>query len=377
MKKVFYLSFYYKNESDTTLRTYSLAGASKADYICQCLLDDGYEVEIISPCVATEGKFLPSETVVYPNRLKLRLFASLRAKTKVGRAFRRIFTQCSVFTYLIRHLKQHETLIVYHSLYYCGIVRLVKWITKCNLVLEVEEIYSDVMENGQKKRAKEISFFKCADSYIFPTELLADSINDSTKKQVIVHGIYNCSTIHQGEKTDGFIHCVYAGTLDPRKGGAMAAVAVANHLPATYCIHILGRGSTRQTHELLTQIEQTNQTSQCKVTYDGVLTGEAFSQFLCSCHIGLSTQNPNALFNNTSFPSKILTYLCNGLKVVSAKIPVVEQSAISAEITFYEEQTPETVADAILNVKLDGNDSKDLIRKLDLECKKELAQLIG
>ena len=129
--------------------------------------------------------------------------------------------------------------------------------------------------------------------------------------------------------------------------------------------------------ELLIKIDQTNQESQCRVTYDGVLTGEKFSQFLQSCQIGLSTQNPNGAFNDTSFPSKILTYLCNGLKVVSVRIPAVERSAISGAVTFYEEQTPEAIADAILKVKLDGKDSKDLIRQLDLKCKKELAQLIG
>lgn len=358
-------------------RKYVLAGVNKADYICRCLLDDNYDVEVISPNVALNGEFLPAELRRYQDGLKHKLFTSLRAKSKIGRAFRRIYMQCALFAYLVKSVKREEPLIVYHSLYYCGLVRWVKRITKCKLILEVEEIYSDAMGSSSRRREKEVHFFQHADAYIFPTELLAESINTDAKEQIIAYGNYHCAERYENKRSDGMIHCVYAGTLGLKKGGAAAAVAAARYLPERYAVHVLGEGTGQQMRELLIKIDQTNQESQCRVTYDGVLTGEKFSQFLQSCQIGLSTQNPNGAFNDTSFPSKILTYLCNGLKVVSVRIPVVERSAISGAVTFYEEQTPEAIADAILKVKLDGKDSKDLIRQLDLKCKKELAQLIG
>jgi hypothetical protein len=73
---------------------------------------------------------------------------------------------------------------------------------------------------------------------------------------------------------------------------------------------------------------------------------------LQKCHIGLSTQNLNATFNDTSFPSKVLTYLSNRLNVVSAKIPVVEQSCVGEWVSYYSKQTPKSIADAIINCKL-------------------------
>lgn len=42
---------------------------------------------------------------------------------------------------------------------------------------------------------------------------------------------------------DNKVHVVYSGTLDPNKGGAMAAVGVAASLPSTYRVHILGFGN--------------------------------------------------------------------------------------------------------------------------------------
>lgn len=139
-------------------RKYVLAGVNKADYICRCLLDDNYDVEVISPNVALNGEFLPAELRRYQDGLKHKLFTSLRAKSKIGRAFRRIYMQCALFAYLVKSVKREDPLIVYHSLYYCGLVRWVKRITKCKLILEVEEIYSDAMESSSRRREKEVHF---------------------------------------------------------------------------------------------------------------------------------------------------------------------------------------------------------------------------
>ena len=100
-----------------------------------------------------------------------------------------------------------------------------------------------------------------------------------------------------------------------------------------------------------------------------MLSGEDYIRFIQSCDIGLSTQNPDAAFNATSFPSKILSYMANGLRVVSIRIPAIERSAVGNEVMFYNEQTPE--------VELGGRDSKAVIEQLDLKFKEELARLIG
>ena len=103
------------------------------------------------------------------------------------------------------------------------------------------------------------------------------------------------------------------------------------------------------------------------VSYDGVLKGSAYIDFLQTCQIGLSTQNPDAAFNNTSFPSKILSYMSNGLQVVSADIEAVRRAyGISGYIYYYQKQEPSDIANAILNVDLDNPfDTRAVVQSLD------------
>ena len=96
-----------------------------------------------------------------------------------------------------------------------------------------------------------------ADAYIFPTEFLDHLVNTKYKPSVTIYGTYqremdrNCNIFRENlqGKSDATIHCVYAGTLDPRKGGAVAAAA-AEYLPECYHIHILGFGSEQQIHDM-------------------------------------------------------------------------------------------------------------------------------
>lgn len=140
---------------------------------------------------------------------------------------------------------------------------------------------------------------------------------------------------------------MYAGTFDPRKGGPTTTTTT-RWLPENYHVHILGFGSENDTKELCALIEETNEASAATVTYDGLLSGEDYIRFLQKCQIGLSTQNPDAAFNDTSFPSKILSYMANGLRVVTVRIPAIEGSAVGDDVIYYEEQTPEKIAQAIL-----------------------------
>ena len=166
--------------------------------------------------------------------------------------------------------------------------------------------------------------------------------------------------------SDGKIHCVYAGTLDPRKGGAAAAVEAALFLNGDYHIHILGFGNEKEKAEMLNTIDNISKKSKADITYDGLLSGKEYIKFIQSCDIGLSTQNPNAKFNDTSFPSKILSYMASGLRVVSIRIPAIEKSAVGKFMYYYDEQTPENIAKAIKSIDFSEEyDSRKTIGVLD------------
>lgn len=51
-----------------------------------------------------------------------------------------------------------------------------------------------------------------------------------------------------------------------------------------------------------------------------------------------------------SFPSKIITYMANGLRVVSANIRSVKSSLVGEYLTYYDNNTPEDIAKAIMTI---------------------------
>lgn len=370
-----YLAFYDTDSNKFENRNYVLSASNKLSYIFEVLKKNGNDFEIVSASGTMNKKGVAAKKDNLENGIRFWLPASLGRPCGIVRVLDRAFIKAQLFFKLI-NMEKGETLIVYHSLFYMNLVRLIKKIRKVKLVLEVEEIYGDVMEN-ERVSNKEYSFCNLADAYIFPTELLDEKINTTKKPSTIIYGTYKVEEKLADKFDDGKIHIVYAGTLDPRKGGAIAATA-GEFLDGGYHIHILGFGNDENKKYLFSEIDRVSKFSECKVTYDGLLSGNDYIRFLQSCHIGLSTQNPNAKFNDTSFPSKILSYLANGLRVVSVNIPAIEASAIGNCIYYYDEQVPQKIAKVVKQVDFEEQYlSGNLVSKLDKQFVSEIKRLLG
>lgn len=356
-------------------RLMSPAAVNKMNYICSVLKRLGYKVEIISASYTLGTKFSPSQKEVIEPEIFVKYFPTFPR----GNILKKIWSVLTINFFLLWeilfHVKRNETVIVYHSLLYMNVIGLAKKIKKFKMILEVEEIYSDVI-GDEKKRKREIEYIKTAEAYIFPTILLNDLLNRANKPYCLIHGTYHVEGNKNLSFDDDKIHCIYSGTLDSRKG-AIAAVESAEYLDSRYHIHILGFGSESEKKFLLQLMDKIKSKTSCEISFDGLVTGKPYIDFLQKCQIGLSTQDPNANFNNTSFPSKILTYLSNGLRVVSVKIPVIEKSDVSRLLFFYEEQTPEAIAKRIKEINvLEPYDSRKCIEQLDEVFTKELNELI-
>lgn len=384
MKTIKYIAYYDTPDNAEQKRGYVLAATNKIDYICKALNRIGYRTEIISASGTTDAKHCYRGCLKEINPMQtLKLFFTFPWGNKIQKAVSLGSMKLFLFLELL-HVKKNEKILVYHSLGYMRLVHLAHRIKRFHLILEVEEIYADVIGNT-KLRNREIQFLQAADSYIFPTELLNRMLNVHNKPYVIIHGTYqvepkrNCQSdlLPLNQENEHIIHCVYAGTFDPRKGGATAAVSAAAYLPANYHIHILGFGSAEETKHIQDMITQLSERCECTVTFDGLLSGEDYIRFIQSCHIGLSTQNPDADFNATSYPCKILSYMANGLRVVSIRIPAIEQSAIGSMLYYYDTQTPENIAKAILSVDVNHEyDSRKLITDLAVQFENELEKLL-
>lgn len=373
MKKIYYLAYYDIPTGNTDV---VLAATNKMNYIIDVLTENGYEVVVVSASVNRNGQKVRGEFKQIRNNVFLKTFDSNISKIKLLRLFQFRFLKHKIKKYFRDTVKINDKLLIYHSL---GYAKLYKWFyqkLKAKVILETEEIYTDVTKVRGYSQDKEIQCLAWADAYIFPTSLLNEKINKAQKPNVIIHGTYNVEKDYGDKFNDGKVHCVYAGTFDPRKGG-VAAAAAGQFLNENYHVHILGFGAKKDEELLKKQIDDISSKTKCKITFEGLKSGEEYNRFIQKCDIGLSTQNPDAAFNDTSFPSKILSYMANGLRVVSIRFPAVENSAIGEFMYYYNEQTPQKIAEAISMVDLnDGYDGRKIISELDRNFEMQLKQML-
>ncbi|MGN0538239.1 MAG: glycosyltransferase [Candidatus Fimenecus sp.] len=377
MKKIYYLCYFDIPEHADQQRNFVLAATTKSTYIAEAFVKAGYEVEIVSAAGTCGGSFCPGSVTQLCENLTLRLFDAKPAKTTVQRVLARSFLKKQLKSYLLTNVTEDDILLVYHSLGYMDLVKELRSKINCKICLDVEEIYGDVI-GDEKVKQKELSFFPCADSYLFPTELLSRKVNLNGKPEAVIYGTYENPKSFTSLFDDGKIHCVYAGVLEPRKG-AGTAIAAAEFLPENYHIHIIGFGRAEDVAEIQKQVAEMSAKTECTVTFDGKKSGDEYLQFLQSCQIGFVTQNADAAFNETSFPSKVLSYLSNGLRVVSVRIKAIATSKVADLLYFYDGDSPKAVADAIQSIDFsDGYDSRKCLSDLDAsfiaDCEKLTAR---
>lgn len=375
---------YYSDPDESKHRNAAPSADTKIDYIVSVLTREGCNVKVISKCGVENCESILKyyeDYAIEKNGTMVRFVPSLTSKFRPLRFFTRIYTNLKINRLIKKEcLNTDCKILIYHSLGMCSIIKYLKKHKK-SFTLEVEEIYSDVMAKKKKQnREKEDFMFSAASSYIFSTELLNREINSGNKPYVVCNGTYNTTQKLVEEKIfddKDKNHCVYAGTFDPRKGGVTAAISAAEFLSENYHMHILGFGNEEETKSMKDLISEVSKKSVATVTYDGLLSSEEYIRFIQSCDIGLSTQNPDAAFNATSFPSKILSYMSNGLRVVSIRIPAIEGSAIGKYMYYYDKQTPEEIAKAIMTVNLnDDYNGRQVISKLDAEFSYDIAKLM-
>lgn len=371
---------YFDFQDSNIPRNYVVAATNKMEYIAEAFNKTGYDIEMISVSASTESRFRfhRAETKRCNPRFSVKFFATFGGSGRLLRIVRTIWHMAALFFYLLVHTRKSDSIVVYHSLGYYNIILWAKRIRRFRLILEVEEIYQDVRPIPGIIRKWEYRMFEAADAYIFSTELLNEKLNGQNKPYLVIYGTYRVEPPVAEAADDGKIHVVYAGTFDIKKGGAAAAAAAAEFLPGNYHLHIIGFGTQEDIDRIERTVADTASKSEATVTLDGLFKGRNYTEFLQRCHIGLSTQDPSAAFNATSFPSKILSYMANGLQVVSIRIDAVTRSAVGDRLTYYNCQTPREIADAIRSTDTTATgDNRRTIAELDRRFTARLPELLG
>ncbi len=379
--KVHYITLWGENSKDRKLG-YSLAALTKSKYILDKLKNnsnvDGLKIASFSSGGRKFNGFYFPHTESW-NKIPLWHCFTFGSNLLLLRIIERILNKIQLFLYLLFAVKKDDIVIMYHERYFASVRKLARLFAKRKIVLEIEEVYTIAADYSSKEIQKEIKGFSYADGYILINNLIGDiCLLDKNKPQIVLYGTYNVNHATVQPKDDKMTHVVYAGTLNKRKYGAWLTAESAKYLPENYHVHILGFGTPEEIAEFKEYVHNISQIAEAKLTYDGVLKGNEYVRFMQKCQIGISAQDADGLYNKTSFPSKILSYLSNGLNIVTIRLDVIEKSPLKDLITFFDNNKAIELAHSILNAKLyDRQTLFDNLRDLDIKFQTDLSNLIN
>lgn len=363
-KRIKYFSF-YGCVTEVIRRDSSPAADTKMDYVIDVINRCGISVDVVS--LATCPKYNPSKGFKLCKGINTYKFFHCLGKSRIRlvRYIDLVFRNIQLFCWCLFCLRKNEQIIVYHSLGYDKLFIILKHIKGIRLIGDIEEIYQDVHKFNISTCRNEYRFIEICDKYMFPNYVLSQKLYKN-KPYLVCHGIYKVKATCINKIDDGRIHLLYSGTYDPQKGGALAAVQAAEYLPENYYLHITGFGDPTN---VCSEIERLKSKGHKNISFHGYLPDKEFAKLMQSCHIGLCTQDPTSTLNLTSFPSKILNYLSNGLLVLSGHNEAIDSSSISDIIYYYDQQTPESICKAIceittVDVEIGYNRLKTLDQKL-------------
>ena len=375
MKPIYYIANYPCFDIEH-YRDANKAAALQSEYLAQTLLELGHDVSIISTALSYNSTNILEIASRFnrsiDGKVKVTFFTCLNSKYAIFRLLGRFWHNYEVKQFI----KEHDGIyIVYHSrLHY----KINEWIKSYGrkLILEVEEIYADVTQD-KKARLKEINETDRADAYIIPNCMMCPEVTRN-KNWVLYHGTCRKEPVLKKIFNDGKIHIIYAGTMDPRKIGLMPSLDAALYLDEEkYHIHVLPIGYPDNQKRIKERISKFNK-PHCRISFHDPLDGEDYLQFLQSCEIGLYTQGEGDRDINTSFPSKLMSYMSNGLRIVATKTRALELSEISDVIYFSKSNSGEDIAETIKSIDFsDGYDGRKKANEIHERLKKDLQVMLN
>ena len=344
----------------------------KQDYIIDTLVNLGYHVNYVSFSESFRKKWYWAKKKKLSDFVTFFLTPSIYGKFRESIAFRWF---CHL--YAARYIKEGDILLVYHTNSMRNdLLRRLADRKKMKFIYEVEEVYAYVHEIISEQQVKEeIAFLQCPDKYLFCTQTLANTVNQRNLPYAIVEGYYKYVRSGIPKWNDNKIHCVYGGILDSVKGGAIRAVQAAKYLSGKYIIHILGYGDIQAVKD---EIEKLRSETSCNVFFEGLKNGPDYIDFISRCDIGLCLQSPEKKYNAVSFPSKLVMYLSCGLYPVAPNIEQLTSSKLAENIMFYDEDTPQAIANAIMRIDPNReNTIQQMMERMDQTFTQEFKALLS
>lgn len=377
MKKIYYIGYYSGLKNPNNFYEFPSSN-SKMDYIICVIRRLNFDLTIYSlgfPKIKSYS-FKRKSIISIDQKTNFNFVSTISAPFNFLNFISKIWLYLQVIYLLLFVVKKDNIVLVYHSYLLTKAVNFCRFFSKFKLVYEIEEIYQAAWQNSSKKIKDEIRSLKDAEGYVLVNDILAERLNLVNKPSVVCYGNYLKKETENSDKDTDLINLVYAGFIGGEESDVQLALDSIVLLPDNYFLNILGYGNENDIERLKDKIELINEKKgKEQVKYGGCLSGDEYDSFLANCHIGLSTRVLIDEYSDFTFPSKVLVYLSNNLIPISSKIRCILESKVSESVTFYENNTPESVAKAILNVDVHKK-RKSLINELDIQFVEDFNKML-
>lgn len=371
MKRIKFIAHYPAEKNPVELHS-SPAAKDQIDYICDLLSTLNYEVEIMTLSQRLSyNAYRPKKTML-ENGVKVSEFFSILSRRRVGFRISKYVNDLIIFFRILLGNSRDTSYIIYHMNTNYPLTMLALKFKKMGIVLQVNELYSEVGAGGYwRNRNSELKFINSFDRFILSTRMLSRLIKNKSLGCVIEGPIVknevkdfrpndNIEYINEDEFRS--IKLVYAGTLSRVKNGPYLAIDALKKLPTRYHLTVLGVGSDKEFDDVKLYSQQVEDFEH-RVEIRRAIMGKELTDFLSKCDIGLATQDASALLNASSFPSKVYLYLNNGLRVVAPATEALTNSMVAQMMSFYDGNSGESIALAIVDSR-DSNSVEVYMDKL-------------
>lgn len=377
MKNVYYIGYYSGLKNPNHFYEFPSSN-SKMDYIISVIGRLNFKLTVLSLGFTKETSpfFRKKRIIDVDAKTRFIFVGTVNFFFPFLNFLSKIWLYFQVLNLLLFRVKENDIILVYHSYLLSKVVNFCRFFSKFKLLYEIEEIYQAAWQNSIKKIEAEIRSLKGAEGYVLVNDILAERLNLINKPSVVCYGNYLKRKTENSCKDKGSINLVYAGFIGGEGSDVHLALDTIVLLPDNYFLNILGYGNENNIEKLKDKIKRINdKKGKEQVRYCGCLTGDEYERFLANCHIGLSTRVLVDEYSDFTFPSKVLVYLSNNLVPISSKIRCVLESKVSESVVFYENNTPASVAKAILNTDINKK-NKYLINDLDIKFVKDFNKML-
>jgi glycosyltransferase involved in cell wall biosynthesis len=149
--------------------------------------------------------------------------------------------------FIKRNLEDNDQILIYHSL---NTLKLERYIArKYNSVLQVEEIYCDVVAKSRKTKRIELESINSFSKHLFVSKSLMNDSRIKSLNSTIFYGSYSLPEVPNVNRLNKSI--VYAGTFEKNKGVDFACDLM--EILPDYTLYVYGHGSASRKEELLSK----------------------------------------------------------------------------------------------------------------------------